>query len=211
VARGEWRGSAEWTPLLALAVLGWFLGLKVSRFWVDWGFPAAILWLAGELEAVLEKNSLRPYPVLVLSAFAAAGPYMLVTRDLNDRWTQNATIEYITPETPGIQGWLPDPGGLVYDSDMRVFFRTFYKNPHADWRYVLGFEPGIMTPENFDILRKIQWNSYTSQAYEPWVEKMRPQDRMILFQDAGIHPGIAGLEWYYAASDTWIGRLPRKP
>jgi hypothetical protein len=211
VARGEWRGQAEWTPLLAFAVLGWFLGFKISPFWVDWGYPAAILWLAGELEDVLEKKHLRPYPNLVLAAFAAAGPYLIVTRDLNDRWSQNATIEYITPETPGIQGWLPDPGGLVYDSDMRVFFRMFYKNPHADWRYVLGFEPGIMTKENFDILRKIQWNLYTSQAYEPWVKMMRPQDRMILFQDASIRPGIAGLEWYYAATDTWIGRLPRKP
>jgi hypothetical protein len=211
MVRGEWRGAATWTPLLAMAVLGWFLGLKVSRFWVDWGFPAAILWLAGELEEGLAKANLRPYPALLLAGFAAVGPYWLVTRDVNNRWTQNLSVEYITPDTPGIQGWLPEPGGLVYDSDMRVFFRMFYKNPHADWRYVLGFEPGIMTPDNFEILRKIQWNSFTSQAYEPWVKKMRPQDRMILLQDASLQPGIRGLEWYYAATETWIGRLPRKP
>jgi hypothetical protein len=211
MARGDWRGPATWTPLLALAVLGWFLGLKVSRFWVDWGFPAAILWLAGELEEVLARPPWRPYPALVLACFAAAGPYFIVTHDLNERWTQNATIEPVTPKTPGIDGWLPEPGGLVYSSDMRVFFRMFFQNPHADWRYVLGFEPGIMTPDNFEILRKIQWNSYTSKAYEPWVKKMRPGDRMILLQDASLPPGIAGLEWYYAATETWIGRLPRKP
>jgi hypothetical protein len=96
---------------------------------------------------------------------------------------------------------------------MRVFFRMFYQNPEADWRYVLGFEPGIMTPENFEVLRSIQWNSYTPKAHEPWVKKMRPQDRMILLQDGSIYPGIAGLEWYYAATDMWIGRLPvpKKP
>lgn len=210
VARGEWKGGAAWTPLLALAVLGWFLGLKVSRFWVDWGFPAAMIWLAGELEEVLEtKWDGGRWRALVLAGFVAAGSFIVVTRDMGDRWTRILTVEYVTPETPGIAGWLPDKGGLVYSSDLLVFFRMFYKNPHAEWRYVLGFEPGIMTRENFEILRKIQWNSYTSEAYEPWVKKMRLEDRMILLQGASIRPGIAGLEWYYAASDTWIGRLPR--
>ena len=63
-----------------------------------------------------------------------------------------------------------------------------------------------MPPEDLAILRKIQSNWYASQAYEPWVKKMRPEDRLILLQ--GSSPTITALEWTYAANNTWIGRLP---
>ena len=209
VARGKWNAAVVCNPVFMLAVFGWLLGLKVSRFWTDWGFPAAVLWLAWELEAALEEAGPRKaYPRLLLAGFVAVGVFMSTVRDMGSRWTSDLTTEYATPETPGINGWLPDKGGIVYASDMAVFYRTFYKNPHADWRYILGFEPGIMPEEDLKILRNIQWNWYASKAYEPWVEKMRPEDRMMLLQGAGSQPTIPGLEWKYAASDTWIGRLP---
>lgn len=210
VARGEWKNTVVLHPFFVAAALGWLLGLKVARFWLDWGFPAAVLWLALELEQALESRwSFRSAATGMLACFAAAGVFIGTTRDIGGRWTNDLTIEYVTPETPGIAGWLPDKGGIIYNSDMLVFFRMFYANPHADWKYMLGFEPGIMPREDFEILRKIQWNWSASKAFEPWVKKMRPEDRMILLQ--GPAPGIKGLEWYYAASDTWIGRLPRKP
>jgi hypothetical protein len=209
VLRGEWRTEVVRNPIFILAVLGWVLGFKVARFWTDWGFPAALIWLALELESALETKLDRRQPAtLWLAGLAAAGIFFSTTRDAGSRWTANITAEYITPETPNIAGWLPEKGGTLYASDMQTFFRTFYKNPHADWRYILGFEPGIMRAEDREILRKIQWNYFTSKAYEPWVKKMRPEDRMVLLQTP--QPTIAGLEWYYAATETWIGRLPRK-
>ena len=210
-ARGEWKREVVFNPLFVMAALGWFLGLKVARFWVDWGFPAALLWMAMEFEAILEsrlaRESLRS---AALACVAAAGVYIATTRDIGDRWTKDLTVEYLTPDVPEMKPWLPETGGIIYSADMEVFFRTFYKNPHADWKYILGFEPGVMPQEDLEILRKIQWNLFTPKAYEPWVKKMRPQDRMILLQGASAPPNIGGLEWHYAASDTWIGRLPRK-
>lgn len=209
VARGNWNASVVCNPIFMLAALGWLLGLKVSRFWTDWGFPAALLWLAMELEAVLEESGpRRAYPRLLLAGFVAAGVFIATVRDVGGRWTDNLTVEHVTPETPNIADWLPQKGGIVYASDMNVFYRTFYKNPRAEWRYILGFEPGIMPEEDLKTLRNIQWNWYAGKAYAPWVEKMRPEDRMILLQGAGSPPSIAGLEWKYVASDTWIGRLP---
>ena len=45
-------------------------------------------------------------------------------------------------------------------------------------------------------------------AYEPWVKKIRPPDRMILRGSGGSQPDVPELEWHYAASGLWIGRLP---
>ena len=67
-----------------------------------------------------------------------------------------------------------------------------------------------MPPEDLAIYRKIQWNYYAYQAYEPWVKKMRPQDRLIIRRPAEQEPKIKGLEWHYAATGIWSGRLPRK-
>jgi hypothetical protein len=92
---------------------------------------------------------------------------------------------------------------------MDVFFQTFYKNPTAPWRYVLGFEPGLMLPENLAVLRQAQWNFGDARAYAPWVKKMRPEDRMIIHVTHGAAPNLPGLEWNYAATELWIGRLPR--
>jgi hypothetical protein len=86
----------------------------------------------------------------------------------------------------------------------------FFKTPTADWRYVLGFEPGLMRPDDLEVLRKIQWNHGAAfAAYEPWVKKMRPADRMIIRASGGNPPDISELEWHYAATGLWIGRLPQ--
>jgi len=92
---------------------------------------------------------------------------------------------------------------------MNVFFETFYKNPTAPWRYVLGFEPGLMLPENLAVLRKAQWNFGDSRAFAPWAQKMRPEDRLIIHATGGAVPKLPELEWNYAATEIWIGRLPR--
>ena len=210
VARGEWKREAVVSPVFALAALGWLLGLQISRFWSDWGYPAAILWLAVELEGVLEARlSREKVAAVLLAAFVAAGTYIGSTRDLAGRWTRNLDTVFLAPgdfHLPRIAQWLPGPGGIVYSSSLDVFFRTFYKNPQADWRYLLGFEPGIMPREDRKILRDIQRHGYAPEAYAPWVRRMKVDDRLILLQ--APKPGIQELEWYYAGGNTWIGRLP---
>jgi len=210
VARGEWKREVIFNPVFALAALGWLLGLQVSRFWSDWGFPAAILWLAMELEEVLEfRLSREKSSAILLAAFVAAGIYIGTTRDIAGRWTRNLDIVFLSPgdfKLPRIAEWMPGQGGIIYSSSLEVFFRTFYKNPQADWRYLLGFEVGIMPRADRKILRDIQRSGFAPEAYAPWVKRMKADDRLIVLQ--AWKPGIEELEWYYAGGNTWIGRLP---
>jgi hypothetical protein len=66
-----------------------------------------------------------------------------------------------------------------------------------------------MLPEDLAVLRKAQWNFGDARAYEPWVQKMRPEDRLIIHATGGAPPNLPELEWNYAATEMWIGRLPR--
>ena len=54
---------------------------------------------------------------------------------------KNLTWTYLTQDNPDLNGWLPDQGGIFYTADMTLFFQTFFKNPQANWRYSVGFEP----------------------------------------------------------------------
>jgi hypothetical protein len=146
---------------------------------------------------------------LVVSGILCGGLLMATTNDGNGWWTGDLTKEYLTPQTKDIGDWLPESGGIIYSDMMLVFYDTFYANPRAPWRYALGFEATFMTEDNLETYRKIQWNRATPEAFKPWVEKMKPADRMILLRSKAAKPEIEGLEWRYAASGTWIGRLPR--
>ena len=197
-------------PIFIMMLLGWLLGLKMRRFWWDYGTPAFMLWVAFELQDQLENRLIFDSAKRLLITLAlAAGAFWGFTSDRDGRWTENLTAEFLTPDNPALAGWLPEPGGIIYNSDMNVFFQTFYKNPAAPWRYALGFEPGLMLPENLAVLRKAQWNFGDSRAYEPWVAKMRPEDRLISHATGGARPNLPELEWNYAVTEIWIGRLPR--
>jgi hypothetical protein len=117
------------------------------------------------------------------------------------------TTEFFSPQNPDAVGWLPGKSGIIYNSDMDVFFQTFYANPTADWKYVLGFEPALMQSDDLKILRDVQWNYDDARAFEPWVKKMRPQDRMVI--RGGGQPQISELEWHYIGSGMWVGKLPK--
>ena len=206
-----WSPRVLLNPVFMMMVLGWLLGFKIRRFWWDFGAPAFIVWVALELQSRLEQylafDSIRR---LFITLAAAAGVFLGFTSDRDSRWTENLTTEYYAPENPDAAGWLPDPGGIVYNTDMVIFFQTFYKNPTAPWRYILGFEPGLMPPEDLRVLRKAQWNFGDPRAYEPWVKKMQPADRLaIRLTNSGSPPGIPELEWHYIGSGLWVGRLPQ--
>ena len=198
-------------PVFVMMVLDWLLGLKMRRFWWDFGTPAFMVWVAMELQEHFENHlSLDSARRLLVTLGIAAGVFLGFTSDRDSRLTAILTTEFVTPETPGIAGWLPETGGVIYNSDMDVFFQTFYKNPTADWRYILGFESGLMRPGDLETLRRIQWNHGAAfEAYEPWVKKMRPADRMLLRGSGGSPPGVPELEWHYAVTGLWIGRLPK--
>jgi len=53
---------------------------------------------------------------------------------------------------------------------MQVFYFTFFRNPTAQCRYVLGFEPGLMRPDDLAVLR-IPGISETSALTNPGLRK----------------------------------------
>jgi len=208
--RGAWNRKTIDNPVFILAATGWALGFLVQRFWFDWGLPALLVWIAFEFQDYLKK-SMKSYSPrrLFMAVIVTAVFYLAVTADVNSRWTYKLTTEYLSLEDKEEAEWLPEPGGIVYSDDMRVFYDTFFKNPKAPWRYILGFEAALMPPEDLAIFRSIQWNGGAYGSFEPWVKKMRRPDRLILKRPSGEEPKIPGIEWHYAATDTWIGRLPK--
>ena len=200
-------------PAFWLMLGCWILGFRIGRFWEDWGWPSLMVLIAMEAEflmvAKLAEDSLRRlFVVLIL----AAATFACVTSDMNSRYTQGLTTQYLSEkEHPELAGWMPDKGGILYSADMTIFYQTFFKNPTGDWRYQVGFEPALMPAEDFETYHKILWNNGDVKAYAPWLEKMKPADRLVCRGNSGQRPNIPQLEWYYGVTGVWIGRLPRTP
>jgi len=189
----------------------WILSFRVGRFWEDWGWPALMVLVVTELDLLFAEkfvaDSLRRlWLVLILSVAA----FFAVTADLNSRYTKNLDWSYLSvTEHPEIADWMPDADGILYSPDMGIFYQTFYKNPTAKWRYLVGFEPALMPADDFKTYQEIFLQNGDAKAYEPWVKKMKPADRLVLRAGKNERPGIAGLEWNYAVPGIWIGRTPR--
>ncbi|NCC50584.1 MAG: hypothetical protein EOM20_05140, partial [Spartobacteria bacterium] len=209
---GAWPEKPHRDPLFILSLLGWILGLHVYRFWADWGLPAFLLWMSLQFQDMLSIYIPR-HSLLRLSCATVlcAGLYLATTSDRQGCWSTQKIAYPSTP--PGLPGdhdpdsWMPGDGGMVYSDSMNVFYDWFYENPHASWRYVLAYEPGIMTPENLKIYRDIQYYYSDPRAFAPWVEKMRPEDRLVT--RALVKPEIPELEWRHVGYRRWVGRLPQ--
>jgi hypothetical protein len=199
-------------PAFWLACICWILGFKVSRFWDDWGWPALMVLVTWDLQTFLlarfAENSFRR---LGLTLFLAAATFLCITNDAHSRWSQTLSDRYLLPDNPELAGWLPDHGGIFYTADMTLFYQTFFKNPTGDWRYMLGFEPTWMPKEDFEVYHSVLWNLGEVKAYDPWIKKMQPADRLVIRGGRGASPGIPQLEWKYSGVGIWVGRTPRLP
>ncbi len=197
-------------PAFWLVCLGWTLGFKVGRFWGDWGWPALLVLVVCDLELLLaSKLPLDSLRRLGLAVGAALITFLAITSDAGSRWTSNLTQQFLSEkEHPELAGWMPEHGGIFYSADMTLFYQTFYKNPHGDWHYMLGFEPTWMPPEDFKVYHRVLWNFGESKAYTPWLLKMNPADRLVIRGGRGSPPSLPQLEWNYGVSGIWIGRLP---
>jgi hypothetical protein len=198
-------------PAFWLAVLGWELGFQSQRFWDDWGLPALMvllaldldLWLAARLPADAVKR-------LAVAGGLAVTVFLTATNDSDSRWSGSAGTEYVREDDPHLAGWLPQPGGIFYEADMNFFYHTFFRNPTAPWRYMAGFEPAFMPADDFLTYQRILLNYDVPDAYQPWIKKMRPQDRLVVFSRSNPSSFLPELEWQHAVGITWLGRLPGK-
>jgi len=213
IARRIWsRAHAEplhRNPAFLLCCLGWVLGQRVLRFWIDWGMPAAILWTAQELQTMLASRlpalSWKRVPAAV---GLGAVLFVTVTADTGSRWSKPWPHEPLRADRPEHKGLLPEPGGIVYNDMLQTFYMTIYGNPTGPWRYLQGSDATLMPMDDLQTLFRIRWNDGTSESYMPWVQKMRTQDRMILLRPRDRPPNIPGLQWKYVPGDTWVGRVP---
>ena len=211
--RGAWDRKCVDNPVFILSAVCWILGFCAGRFWFDWGMPALMVWMALEFQDAF-KGALGTFSWnrVRLTAVVAITLFFALTNDSGGRWTRAFAVDYLSQDDPEQKEWLPSAGGIIYSDDMGVFYETFFRNPKAPWRYILGFEPGIMPPEDLSILRHIQMHGTkhgADELFRPWVEKMRPQDRLVIRRPVSQPPNISGLEWAYVVTNTWVGRLPR--
>jgi len=195
-------------PFFVLAVTGWALGFLIGRFWIDWGLPALCVWCAQEIERALDgRHEARNARVRVRWTVALATMLVLTTTvDRDGHWTHSIGERYLDASQAETAGWLPGKGGILYNDNMKTYFDTFFANPRGDWKYVLAFEPGIMPEEDERTFRRIQ-NSPSAESYRPWVEKMRPEDRLVLLRAGPDQLDFPQLEWKHFGTGHWIGRL----
>jgi hypothetical protein len=198
-------------PAFWLAGLGWVLGFQAERFWDDWGMPALMVLLALDLDLLLE-TPLPRYSVqrLALTGGLAMTLFLTTTNDADSRWSASASGNYLTADDPNLAGWVPEPGGIFYETDMEFFYHTFFRNPAAPWRYTAGFEPAFLPAEDFITYQHILAHGGNPDAYQPWIKKMRPEDRLVLSARGNPASFLPELEWKYTVDTLWLGRLPRK-
>jgi hypothetical protein len=194
-------------PTFLLIIIAWILGFKADRFWADWGIPAVLVWLTKEVEqGITRVSDFSSVRRATASCLLAVPLFLHATNDLDRRYTGCLNEAFLHTKAPSLAGWLPQPNGIFYSAHMEFFYNTFYKNPTGNWRYIIGMEPALMPDDDLQIFRSIQLNQFALKAYEPWVEKMKPGDRLAV--PCAAQPALPQLEWMNAGGGIWIGRLP---
>jgi hypothetical protein len=124
------------------------------------------------------------------------------------RWSVRLDHAYAPLLRPEHAEWLPAPGGILYSPDVVLFHQVFYRRPEAPWRYMVGFEPGLMPPGDLAVYRDFRRRS-TLEALLPWVSRMGPADRLVLLGPSRAPEG-APLEWTHLGDQLWVGRTPSR-
>ncbi len=197
-------------PILIMAAICYILQFSTRRFWLDMGFPAFSVWIAIEIGELLKKKfDVFSWKRAGIVIFMCASFYLYVSCDYNNRWSKAWRNEFLPDDTPATHEWLPEFGGVLYNLEMSVFYKNFYKNPHAPWRYILGFEPTMMPHDDLEIYKNILLSKGHAHSFEAWINKMTYKDRLIIIQSEAINPALSGLEWRYMPDNIWIGRKKR--
>jgi hypothetical protein len=192
-------------PVFWMILMSWVLGLSADRFWLDWGIAAAVVWMAMQFDEAIPILCPTPMKRLIACGCVLLPLFLLSTNDMGRRYTSCLTEPFLDAKDPQMKGWMPGKGGIFYSDNMQFFYNTFYKNPEADWRYIVGFEPALMPEDDLKIYRNIHRANGAYEAYKPWIAKMRKQDRLEVARDS--QPDLPKLEWKHGPGDVWIGRL----
>ncbi len=195
-------------PVLLFALITWVLGyFYVWRFYLDFCFPLLAIWVAWRLDEIkdlLPKISSRRW----ISVLFAAGLLIVATLpNRSGRWSVDGSAGALDAHIPNEAILLPEPGGVAYSNSMQFFYQTFFRNPNGDWRYILGYEPGLMNCQDRAVYFALSQGSDPNLALAPWIAKMTRKDRMILYGPSDHPPPISSLAWSKAGRSRWSGRL----
>lgn len=184
-------------PAFLTAAACWILAFTASRFWIDIGLPALMAGLALALHRVLEARlPAGSAERWIVVGGVAASLYLGISANHGRRWESSPLqrVVWLQENPEEAEDWLPDPGGILYSADMGAFFTLFFTYPEGDWRYILGPEQALMPREDLEILHGIADRS-NWDAFLPWVEKLRPEDRLFVTVPSGAdRPEWEGVE-----------------
>ena len=197
--------AALLAPDFALVITAWILGMYVGRFWIEWGLPAMAVWYTRQLADGLGSGQLaryHPHAKLILVTAASAAFYLGQTADVGGRYTNALRNPLMTAPIAEFAADLPARGGVLYSTDMGVFYTLFHRLPNAPFKYSTAWEPGVMPADDLKTFRTIQ-NSGLVRDYAPWFNKMTPADRVLLRNST--KPEWPGMEFkpFYG---SWMGR-----
>lgn len=190
-------------PDFWLVAIGWTAGLAITRFWLDWGLPALIVWSCRQATILIPLFPHRGKLCLAISFSVCVMFYLAGTADVNGRYTATLKDSLLRRPTTEFENKLPDTGGILYASDMGSFYSIYYRLPHDRFRFILGYEPCLMPAEDLKTLRAIQFSSGLIDEYKPWLMKMTSADRVLLrYPEKPTWPGMEFAKYY----SYWIGR-----
>ncbi len=204
-------GRAIDNPIFLSFIFGAFAGLRTGRIWLDIGVPALAAWLAWQGEELLE--SIPGYTggrKLLVTLIVSGALFLSLTPDFSERWTARSRDVFLSTENPLQQGWLPEPGGILYSPNMEIFYDSFFSNPKADWKYILGFDGSLMPPEDYEIRKEMLWNRERpeyAKTFLPWIRKMTKADRFAV-KGMVLEGHFMELDWRYMGGNVSVGRKP---
>jgi hypothetical protein len=195
-------------PDLLLFALGCALGLQVSRFWMDWAAPALTVWICRQIGLYLDNLRVDRSRLLLITACACGIFSLSISANIEGRYSGSRRSVLLTLPDETLLPLMPTGRGILYGNSMGFFYQLYWRFPETKWRYLLGFEPGMMPANELRDFRSAQSRKGNFESvYRSWVTHMTVEDRLILYADG--EPVFQGMSFKALGDQIWIGRLKK--
>ena len=192
-------------PLFIMVLLCWMLSIKVTRIWFDWGLIALMFWLSYKITDLIKEMQSIKKPVFRWTLFLFIIVSLIVFL-ANSEWDNHQKRKSFSVDfsNPKFAEYKPLEGGIIYNDAMEHFYYNYFSDHEGKYKYVLGFEPAIMLPENRKIYREISYSGFHYTSYKPWIDKLTLKDR--IFTSSDIRLNYPELDWIMAGQKLFIGK-----
>lgn len=206
---GVSRNDRLFQPDFLLYILGCILGLYVSRFWTDWGAAALAVWICRQTVLLLEHLHLNRLRLWMLTAGACSVVFLTVSANIDGRYSGTQRSVLLTLPKDRLLPLMPTDRGVLYGNSMHFFYQLYWRFPETKWRYLLGFEPAMMPPDELRAFRIAQYNNGNfDPVYKSWAKQMTDDDRLMMYSDG--EPNYPDMSFEAIGNQIWIGKVCRK-